>query len=151
MTLQNNLYLIHEWSLHWQLKFIFIPLHQFGSYYLNDIMIDIVESWKHIGILWSSNYLLGLIMRSFDHFDSDMLIKLFVTMVNPILEYCNSVGESRPLFVLLQFSRGVPTIICSWSKEKSSGELQYYHQLETSLTGRDSWYWSYHLSPGFII
>ena len=46
-TLQNDLNLLHEWSVHWQLKFNiskckhvhFGPVHQFGSYYsyLNDI------------------------------------------------------------------------------------------------------------------
>ena len=44
-----------------------------------------------------ANHLLGLIMRSFDHMDSD---KLFVTLVCPILEFCISVWG--PLFVLDQ-------------------------------------------------
>ena len=69
-------------------------------------MIDSVGSQKDLGILFDHqlkfhshtidvtakvNRLLGLIRRSFDHLDSDMLIKLFVTLVRPMLEYCNSV------------------------------------------------------------
>ena len=82
------------------------PVHQFGPYYLNCIMIDSVGSQKDLGILFDhqlkfhshttdvtakANHLLGLIRRSFDHLDSDMLVKLFVTLVRPTLEYCNSV------------------------------------------------------------
>ena len=57
-TLQNDLNLLHEWSVHWQLKFNiskckhvhFGPVHQFGSYYLNKT--DNVESQKDLGILF---------------------------------------------------------------------------------------------------
>jgi len=45
------------------------------------------------------NRLLRLI-RSFDHLDSSMLVKLFVTMVLPTLEYCNSIWG--PSFILDQ-------------------------------------------------
>ena len=45
VTLQNDLNVLHEWSVHWQLNFniskckhvYFGPVHQFGSYYLNGI------------------------------------------------------------------------------------------------------------------
>ena len=47
-----------------------------------------------------ANRLLGVIRRSFDYLDPDMLVKLFVTVVRPTLEYCNLVWE--PLFVLDQ-------------------------------------------------
>ena len=67
-------------------------------------MIDSVEFQKDLGILFDNqfkfhlhttevaakaNHLLGLIRRSFDHLDLDMLTKLFVTLVRPTLEYCN--------------------------------------------------------------
>ena len=122
-TLQNDLSLLHKWSVRWQLKFNiskrkhihFEPAYHFGSYHLNGIKIDSVESHKDLGILFDhqlkfhlhttdvvakANRLLGLIRRSFDHLDSDMLIKLFVTVVRPTLEYCNSVWG--PSFVLDQ-------------------------------------------------
>ena len=141
-TLQNDLNILHKWSVRWQLKFNiskckhadFGPVHQFGSYYLNGIKIDNVESQKHLGILFdhqliiSSIYtplmLLGLIRKSFDYLNPDMLVKLFVTVVRPILEYCNSVWG--PLFI-------------KGKSKRFNVELQdYYHQLETDLMGRDS-------------
>ena len=113
-TLQNDLNVLHEWSVRWQLKFNiskckhvhFGPVHQFGSYYLNGIKIDSVESQKDLGVLFDhqlkfhlrttnvaakANRLLGLIRKSFDYLDPDMLVKLFVTVVRPTLEYCNLV------------------------------------------------------------
>ena len=47
-----------------------------------------------------ANHLLGLIRRSFDHLDLDMLTNLFVTLVRPTLEYCNSAWG--PFFTLDQ-------------------------------------------------
>jgi len=54
-ALQNDLNLLHEWSVCWQLnfniskcKYVYLgPVHNFGSCYLNGIMIDSVESHKH--------------------------------------------------------------------------------------------------------
>ena len=43
---------------------------------------------------------MGLIRKSFDYRDPDMLVKLFVTVVHPTLEYCNLVWG--PLFILDQ-------------------------------------------------
>ena len=51
-------------------------------------------------IATKANRLLGLIKRSFDHLDSDILTKLFVSIVCPTLEYCNSVWG--PSFILDQ-------------------------------------------------
>ena len=85
----------------------FGPVHQFESYYLNGIMIDNLEFQKDLGILFDNqlkfhlhttctevaakaNRLLRLIMRSFDHLNLDMLTNLFVALVCPTLEYCNS-------------------------------------------------------------
>jgi len=95
----------------------FGPSHSYGSYSLNGTTIDSVESQKDLGILFdnqlkfshdqrTSNIAakasrsLGLIKRSFDHLDSDILTKLFVSIVHPTLEYCNSVWG--PSFVLDQ-------------------------------------------------
>ena len=122
---------LHEWSVHWQLKFniskckhvYFGPFHQFGLYYLNGIKFDSVESQKDLGILFDyqpkfylnttdvtakANCLQGLIRKSFDYLDPDMLVKLFVTVVPPSLEYCNSAWG--PLFVLEQ--RKVEKVQC---------------------------------------
>ena len=90
-------------------------IKKIGSYYLNGIKIDSVESQKDLGILFDhqlkfylhttdvaakANHLLGLIRKSFDYLDPDMLVKLFVTVVRPTLEYCKSVWG--PLFILDQ-------------------------------------------------
>jgi len=45
-----------------------------------------------------ANHLLWLIKRSFDHLDSDILTKSFVSIVRPTLEYCNAVWV--PSFIL---------------------------------------------------
>ena len=78
-------------------------------------MIDSAESQKDLGILFDNqlkfhlhttevaakaNCLLGLIRRSFDHPGLNMLTKLFVTLVCPTLEYCNSAW--RPSFAIDQ-------------------------------------------------
>ena len=59
-TLQNDLTVLHEWSVRQQVKFNiskcqhvhFGPVHQFGLYYLNGIKIDSVESQKDLSILF---------------------------------------------------------------------------------------------------
>ena len=150
-----DLALLQTWSVHWQLKFNisnckhghFGPVHQFGSYYLKGIMIDCVESQKGLGILFNhqlkfhshtsdvaakANCLLGLFMRSFDYLDSGMWIKWLVTLVRPILEYCNSVW--RPSFVLDQ--RKIEKVQCRATRLLLS--------IKTSFMRRDSWYCSYH-------
>ena len=74
----------------------FGPVHQFGSYYLNGIKSDNVESQKDLGILFDyqckfhlhttdvaakANRLLGLIRRfSVNLIQIAMLIKLFVIL-----------------------------------------------------------------------
>jgi len=122
-ALQHDLNLLYEWSVCWQLKFNILkckhihfgPANNYGSYYMNGIAIKIVVRQKDLGILFDNqlkfhshttnisnkaNRLLGLIRRSFDHLDSSMLTKLFVTLVRPTLEYCNSIWG--PSFLLDQ-------------------------------------------------
>ena len=119
----------------------FGSVHQYGPYYLNGLMIESIESQKDLGILFDNqlkfhshttevaakaNRLLGLIRRSFDHLDLDILTNLFVTLMHPTLEYCNSAW-------------GYPLILTKGRLKMFSVELrEYYCQLETSLMGRDS-------------
>ena len=130
-ALQHDLNLLYEWSVRWQLKFNILkckhihfgPSNNYGSYYMNGIAIEIVVCQKDLGILFDNqlkfhshttniynkaNQLLGLIRRSFDHLDSSMLTKLFITMVHPTLEYCNSIWG--PSFILDQ--RGIEKVQC---------------------------------------
>ena len=134
-------WLLHEWSVRWQLKcniskykhVHFGPVHQFGSYYLNGIKIDYVKSQKDLGIFFDhqlkfhlhttdvaakANRLLGLIRKSFNYLDLDMLVKLFVTVCSP------------SYFGTLQFSMGAISylFLIKGKSKRFNVELQdYYH------------------------
>ena len=84
-------------------------------YYHNGISIDTVTSHNDLGILFDdklrfhdqttevtdkANQVLGMIKKSFEYLDSDMLSKLFTTLVRPILEHSNAIWGS--LFILDQ-------------------------------------------------
>ena len=102
-ALQNDLNLLYEWSLQWQLNFNVVKCkhlhfgaeHFFGSFYLNSTVIDSVISHKDLGITFDNhlkfhdhttevtakaNCLLGLIRKSFEYLEPDMLVTLFVTI-----------------------------------------------------------------------
>ena len=61
-ALQNNLNLLYEWSVRWQLNFNISkckhihlgPIHGYGPYYLNGVVIDSVDSQKDLGILFDN-------------------------------------------------------------------------------------------------
>ena len=86
--------------------------HQYGTYTLGDTKINSVESNKDLGILFDNchqhttsvaakaNRILGLIKKSFESLDQDMLARLFKTLVRPIIEYGNTIWE--PHFILDQ-------------------------------------------------
>ena len=91
------------------------PVHHYGPYYLDGPVIDNIDSYQDLGIILDhqlkfhlhttevaakANRLLGLIKKSFDYLDSDMLTKLFTAFVRPTLEYSNAVWG--PFFVLDQ-------------------------------------------------
>ena len=80
----------------------FGPTHSYSSFYLNGTVITSVRSHKDLGNIFDdnlkfhghtievtakANHLLGLIRKSFDYLEPDVLVKLFVTMVRPTLEY----------------------------------------------------------------
>ena len=100
-ALQDDLNLLYEWSLKWQLNFNvskckhlhFGIAHRYGSFYLNGVLIESVTSHKDLGIKHlkfhdhttevtaKANCLLGVIKKSFDYLGHDMLVKLFTTLV----------------------------------------------------------------------
>ena len=113
-VLQHDLDLLYEWSIHWKLKFNILkckhmhlgPMHHYGLYYSDGTVTDNIDSYKDLGIILDhqrkfhlhttevavkANRLLGLIKKSFDYLDSDMLTKLFTAFVRPTLEYSNAV------------------------------------------------------------
>ena len=116
LALQKDLNLLHEWSLQWQLNFnvtkckhfYFGTAHSYGSFYLNGTLVESVTSHKDLGIVFDNhlkfhdhtievtakaNRLLGIIWKSFEYLESDMLVKLFVSIVQPTLEYLPLYGD----------------------------------------------------------
>ena len=114
LVLQNDLDSLFNWSKLWQLNFSiskcklmrFGYSHQYGTYTLGDTKIDSVESHRDLGILFDNrlkfhqhttsvaakaNRILGLIKKSFESLDQDMLARLFKTLVRPIIEYGNTI------------------------------------------------------------
>ena len=73
---------------------------------LNGTQIDQVSQHKDLGILFDdslkfhdhastvsgkANRLLGLISKSFEFLEPEMFVKIYKTLVRPILEYCNPI------------------------------------------------------------
>ena len=100
------------WSVKWQLKFnvskCFIfhlgPDHPFGNYYLDGIQVSPTNIVKDLGVTIDSllkfhehtnltvskaNRVLGLIRKTFQCRDQDMVTRLFKSLIRPILEYGN--------------------------------------------------------------
>jgi len=113
-ALQSDLDALHAWSVVWQLSFNiskckllhFGPNHDFGPYFLNDVLIESTNVHKDLGVLFDNNLkfhdhsatvaskanrMLGLISKSFEFLESEMVVKLYKSLVRPILEYCNPV------------------------------------------------------------
>ena len=107
----NNLF---AWSVKWQLKFnvsrCFIfhlgPDHFYGDYYLDGVQISPNSVVRDLGVtmdcylkfhehtnltVTKANRVLGLIRRFFYCRESDMITKLFKSLIRPILEYGNSI------------------------------------------------------------
>ena len=112
MILQNDIDVLLEWSNHWLLSFNVMKckvLHignspYIGNYCLGGTQLEIVEDIRDLGIQVDSKLkfhthtdiitkkaycVLGLISKSFECKDSDVIIKLYTTLVCPIMEYNN--------------------------------------------------------------
>ena len=122
VALQKDLDSLFKWSTLWQLNFNILKCkmlhfgpHQANVYNLNGTPIEIVTSHKDLGILFDdklkfhlhstditskANRILGIIKRSFEFLDSNMITRLFKSLVRPILEYGNCIWG--PHFILDQ-------------------------------------------------
>ena len=112
LTLQSDIDVLFEWSNHWLLSFNVVKckvLHignapYIGNYRLDGIQLEIVEDIRDLGIQIDSKLkfhthtdivtkkayrVLGLISKSFECKDSDVIVKLYTTLVRPIIEYNN--------------------------------------------------------------
>ena len=132
--LQNDLDLISDWLSHHLLqlnstksKYIFFsqkPIHFFDSFpplINSDSTIERVSSFRYLGVLltsslsWSphinatcskAHKILGMIFRHFyHHFSPATIIRLYSSLVRPILEYCSVVWDpsSSSLSNILEF------------------------------------------------
>ena len=76
--------------------------HSYGDYYLNGVLLDSVDGYKDLGILFhtglklhqhvsetamKANRALGYIRRGFINLNESVLLQLYKSMVRPILEY----------------------------------------------------------------
>ena len=109
--LQLDLNYLSEWSSKWKLKFnvnkcnvLHLGTTEQYTYFLCGIAIQPTRSAKDLGVLIDqdlkfhehasfatnkANRVLGLIKKSFSYLNSDMLVRLYKSMVRPILEYGN--------------------------------------------------------------
>ena len=110
---------LSEWSLKWKLKFnvskcniLHLGTTKQYPYFLCGTPIQPAQSIRDLGVMIDQdlkfhehtslvtnrpNRVLGLIKRGFTYLDSDMLVRLYKSMVHPILEYGNIImGTSLP-------------------------------------------------------
>ena len=100
----NNLF---SWSVKWQLKFNILkcfifhlgPDHSYGDYYLDGVQIlpnttvtmdCYLKFHEHTNLtVTKANRVLGLIRKTFNCREPDMITKLFKSLIRSILEYSN--------------------------------------------------------------
>ena len=109
--LQLNLNCLSEWSLKWKLKFnvskcniLHLGTTKQYTYFLCGTAIQPAQSVRDLGVVIDqdlkfhehtslvtnkANCVLGLIKSSFAYLDSNMLVRLYKSVVRPILEYGN--------------------------------------------------------------
>jgi len=112
LQLQRDLHALCEWSSKWQLLFNYskCTLLTIGrsshtnKYLMDSFYLENVESAKDLGItidkhlkfhqhcsqtISKANRMLGIIAKSFEFLNEEMFLKIYITMVRPILEYGN--------------------------------------------------------------
>lgn len=110
--LQNDINILLDWSKHWMLSFNVskcMVLHigsspYIGNYALEGIQLELLDNLRDLGIQIDSKLkfhihtdvvvrkayrVLGLIRKSFECKDADVMLKLYKTLVRPIIEYNN--------------------------------------------------------------
>ena len=121
LVLQNDINIILDWSKQWLLSFNvskYKVLHigsipYTANYKLEGIQLEILDNFCDLGIQIDSKlkfhihtntvvrkayHVLGLICKSFECKDSDVMVKLYKTLVRPIIEYNNVL--CGPFYVL---------------------------------------------------
>ena len=111
-VLQNDINIMLDWSRHWLLSFNVSKckvLHigstpYTGNYALDGIQLELLDNFRDLGIQIDSKLkfhihtdtvvkkayrVLGLIRKSFECKDYDVMVKLYKSLVRPIIEYNN--------------------------------------------------------------
>jgi len=135
LQLQCNLDALCEWSSKWQLLFNYSKCtlltigcfsrtnNYYNNYLMDSFYLENVESAKDLGIIIDKQLkfhqhcsqgiskatrMLGIIAKSFEFLNEEMFLKIYTTMVCPILEYGNLIWGSH--FKLNQIAiKNVPT------------------------------------------
>ena len=110
LQFQQDIDNLFTWSVKWQLKFNILkcfilhlgPDHSYGDYYLDGVQILPNTTVKDLGVtmdcylkfhkhtnLTVTKANLGLIRKTFNCREPDMITKLFKSLIRPILEYGN--------------------------------------------------------------
>ena len=121
LVLQNDINILLDWSKRWLLSFNILKckvLHignapYTGNYTIAGIQLELLDNIRDLGIQIDSKLkfhihtdmvvkkayrILGLICKSFECKDSDVMVKLYKTLVRPIVEYNNVIwGPSYTL------------------------------------------------------
>ena len=120
-VLQNDINIMFDWSKHWLLSFnvskckvLHISSAPYtGNYTLERIQLELLDNFRDLCIQINSKLkfhihtntvvkkvcrVLGLICKSFECKDSDVMVQLYKTLVRPIIEYNNVLWG--PLYVL---------------------------------------------------
>ena len=124
VQLQTDLDNLAKWCDTWQLNFNATKCkvihfgrvtHSYGGYYLNGILLDSVDCYKDLGTLFDTglkfhqhasevamkaNRVLACMRREFINLNESVLLRLYKSMVRPILEYGNVIWG--PHYVLNQ-------------------------------------------------
>ena len=110
VQLQTDLDNLDKWCDTWQLNFNATKCkgiihfgwatHSYGDYYLNGVLLDSVDCYKDLGILFDTglkfhqhaseaamNRILGCMRRGFINLNESVLLQLYKSMVRPILQY----------------------------------------------------------------
>ena len=116
LQFQEDINRLLDWSTQWQLKFNIPkchilhlgPSHSYGDYYLDGNKISTESSVRDLGVtidnclkfhnhtnltITKANRILGLISKIFQNKEPDMIIKLYKSLVRPIVEYGNPVWD----------------------------------------------------------
>ena len=83
--------------------------HSYADYYLNGVLLDSVDSYKDLGILFDTglmfhqhaseaamkaNRVLACMRKGFIDLNESVLLRLYKSIIQPILEYGNVIWDS---------------------------------------------------------